>query len=113
MAAIADVRKLALSLPEVLEQPHFHLISFRVKKKIFCTIHEKDGRVMVKLSPKEQSVFCAFDKEIIYPVPGAWGRGGATFIELKKIKKAMLKDAILTAYCDTAPAKLAEKLRPK
>jgi predicted DNA-binding protein (MmcQ/YjbR family) len=112
MTSIAMVRQIALSFPETTEQPHFHLVSFRVRKKIFCTIHEKDNRIMVKLSLNDQSVFCAFDKTIIYPVPGKWGKNGATFIELKKIKKAMLKDAIGTAYCAAAPAKLAAGFLP-
>jgi len=111
MVSIETVRKLALSFPETDEHPHFHLKAFRVKKKIFCTLHEKDNRVMVKLSQVEQSVFCAFDNSVIYPVPGVWGKKGATFIELGKIKKIMFKDALTVAYCNTAPAKLAEQCR--
>ena len=64
---------------------------------------------MVKLSLDDQSVFCAFDKRVIYPVPGGWGRQGATYIELKKVKKTMLFDAMTVAYCTVAPKKLAEK----
>lgn len=112
MVTIQTVRELALSFPETDEYPHFHLAAFRVKKKIFCTIHAKENRVMVKLSPVDQSVFCAFDKSIIYPVPGGWGKKGATFIELSKVKKAMFKDALTVAYCTTAPPKLAEKFLP-
>jgi hypothetical protein len=114
MVSFDTVRKIALSFPETDEYMHFDLPAFRVKKKkIFCTIHEKNKRVMVKLSPTDQSVFCAFDKTVIYPVPGGWGRGGATFIELSTVKKVMLKDAITMAYCTTAPPKLAEKYWPK
>ena len=113
MVSIETVRELALSFPETDEYPHFHLKAFRVKKKIFCTIHAKENRVMVKLSPVDQSVFCAFDDTIIYPVPGGWGKNGATFIELALIKKAMFKDALTTAYCTVAPKKLAERFLPK
>jgi hypothetical protein len=113
MVSIETVRQLALSFPETDEYPHFHLTAFRVKKKIFCTIHAKDNKVMVKLSPPDQSVFCAFDKTVIYPVPGGWGLKGATFIELSKVKKPMFKDALTTAYCTVAPEKLAEKFLPK
>jgi hypothetical protein len=113
MVSTGTVRQLALSFPETDEYPHFHLTAFRVKKKIFCTIHAKDNKVMVKLSPLDQSVFCAFDKNIIYPVPGGWGKKGATFIDLSKIKKTMFKDALTTAYCTVAPKILAEKFLPK
>ena len=74
---------------------------------------EKLKRVMVKLSITEQSVFCSFDKTVIYPVPGGWGRKGATYIELGKVKKSMLKDALTVAYCLTAPLKLTEKYTRK
>jgi hypothetical protein len=34
---LREVRRLALSLPEASETPHFHLASFRVKGKVFAT----------------------------------------------------------------------------
>lgn len=91
-------RQMALSFPKTAELPHFDRASFRVNKKIFCTLLEKEGLAMVKLSLHDQSVFCAFDKSIIYPVPGGWGRQGATYVQLKKVKKAMLYDAMTVAY---------------
>jgi len=113
MVSTETVRQLALAFPETEELPHFHLTSFRVKKKIFTTMDEKLGRVMVKLNLKDQSVFCSFDKTIIYPVPGGWGRMGCTFVNLEKVRKSMLKDAMTAAYCTVAPPKLAEKFLPK
>ena len=109
MITIEQARKAALSLPETEEKPHFHLTSFRVKNKIFATIHTDKNYVMVKLSLIDQSVFCSYNKEVIFPVPGGWGRKGATFIDLKKIKPSMFKDALSTAWKTTAPAKLAQK----
>ena len=109
MVSIEQARKAALSLPETEEKPHFHLTSFRVKNKIFATIHADKNYVMVKLSAIDQSVFCAYDKEVIFPVPGGWGKQGATFINLKKVKKSMLIDAMTTAWKTTAPLKLVEK----
>lgn len=70
---------------------------------------EKLKRVMVKLTPVDQSVFCSYDKTIIYPVPGGWGKEGATYIDLKKVRKSVFKDALTTAYCTNAPKTLAEK----
>lgn len=94
---------MALSFPQAEEQPHFDKRSFRIKNKIFATLTEKEKKAMVKLSAIDQSVFCAFDKAIIYPVPGVWGRQGATFINLQKIKASMLKDALSAAWCNVAP----------
>ena len=113
MATIKVYRTLALSFPEVVEQPHFEIVSFRVRKKIFTTLSEKDFLVMVRLSPVDQSVFCDLGKKAIYPVPGTWGKQGATYIDLKKVPLAILKDAVTTAYLYTAPEKLTEELRDK
>jgi hypothetical protein len=113
MISIATARKLALSLPEAEEKSHFETPDFRVKNKIFASLHEHKHLMMVKLSIIDQSVFCAFDKEIIYPVPGGWGRQGATFINLKKVKKTMLIDALTTAWKNTAPPKWVMKYFPE
>jgi len=96
MTAIESFREIALSFPGVEEHPHFDKPSFRFKKKIFATLWEKEQRGMVRLSIIDQSVFCS--NEAFYPVPGGWGRQGATFVDLLKVKKGMLKDALMTAY---------------
>ena len=112
MISLATARQLALSLPEVEEKSHFEKPDFRVKNKIFASLHEDKACMMVKLSVIDQSVFCAFDETIIYPVPGGWGRKGATMINLKKIKRTMLLDALTMAWKTVAPPKLVSKYFP-
>lgn len=111
MVTIEEARNLALSFPETDEHPHFDKKAFRVKKKIFATLDGKACRMMVKLSSTNQSVFCSYNSEVIYPVPGGWGRQGAAFIELKKVRKSMFRDALTTAYCNVAPPKLGDQFR--
>ena len=94
MVTIQAARQAALSLPETEEYRHFHLPAFRVNKKIFATIHEDKSFMMVKLSLPDQLVFCSFNKEIIFPVPGGWGKHGSTFIDLKRVKKNLFMDRI-------------------
>lgn len=89
---------MALALPGAIELPHFDRASFRVNKKIFATMKEKDNIAVLMFSPLQQSVFCAFDKTIIYPVPGGWGLKGATVFNLQKMKKGMMKDALKVVY---------------
>jgi predicted DNA-binding protein (MmcQ/YjbR family) len=113
MVSIETFRALSLAFDEAVEQPHFEKISFRVNKKIFATIDIKNSRAVVKLPVIEQSVFCSFNKSIIYPVPGTWGTQGWTIIELTKVGKNMLKDALATSYCSVAPKRLAEKYQKK
>jgi hypothetical protein len=102
MVNINTFKQLALSFPGVEEQPHFEKTSFRVKKKIFAT-HAADSHIVcVKLSEIDQSVFCAFDKTVIYPVDNKWGKQGWTLIELKKVRQRMLVDILTTAYNEVA-----------
>jgi hypothetical protein len=109
MISIQQARKAALSLPEAEEKKHFDIPDFRIKNKVFATLHEKENRMVVKLTVVDQSVFCAFDKQVIFPVPGGWGRQGWTFINLKKIRKEMFLDALTTAWKTVAPAHLVKK----
>ena len=98
MVSITNLRKLALAFEQAVEKPHFEKTSFRVNKKIFATLDAKKERLVIKLSLTDQSVFCAFDKNIIYPVAGAWGKQGWTIVELKKVKPVMLKDVLTVSY---------------
>jgi len=109
MVTNATFRKLALSFPQTVELPHFENTSFRVRKKIFATLSEINNRACLKFSEIDQSVFCSFDKAVIYPVPNKWGKQGWTFVELRNIKKKMLIDALTTAYTTVAPKELTEK----
>jgi hypothetical protein len=56
----ATVRRLALALPEAVEQPHHGFPSFRVRGKIFATMPE-DGSVNVMLTPDEIREAVAID----------------------------------------------------
>ena len=98
MINIDVLRQLAMQFPDTTEEPHFEKISFRVNKKIFATFDENNNRAVAKLSLTDQSVFCSFDKAIMYPVKGTWGGQGWTVIELDKVKRTMLKDALKIAY---------------
>ena len=112
MVTIEILRKIALSFPEVTEEPHFEKSSFRIKKKIFATYDDIKKRACIKLSVIDQDVFSSADKTIIYPVDNKWGKQGWTLIEMKKVNKSLFIDAVTTAYCEVAPEKLAKLVRP-
>jgi hypothetical protein len=109
MVSIEAFRKLARSFPDTVEQPHFDIPSFRYKGKIFSTLWVKDNRAMLKLSPIEQSVYCEYDPAIFFPVPNAWGAKGATMVELSKVKKPILLEALTAAYNGVAAGKAKSK----
>lgn len=110
---IDALRKKALSFPETSEQPHFEKPSFRIGKKIFATLDVTKNQACIKLSPKDQDIFCLADKSVIFPVPNKWGQQGWTFINLDKVSDALLFEALKTAYCEVAPKKLAQAAFPE
>jgi hypothetical protein len=105
MVDLETARKIALSQPDAEEFDHFGRPAFRIKKKkIFATLWPIENRMMVKLSPIDQSVFHSFDPTIFYPVPNKWGLKGATLVDLSAVRQDMLQDAIHTAW-ETASLK--------
>ena len=98
MIDLETARQIALSFPGSEEKDHFGMPSFRVNNRIFATLWVKENRMMVKLSPIDQSVFNSFDPAVFYPVPNKWGLKGATFVELSKVRRDMLEDALNVAW---------------
>lgn len=111
MVSIAEYIALASAFESSSEEPHFEKTSFRINKKIYTTLDISNRRACVKLSEIDQSAFGAYDSSIIYPIPNKWGKMGWTFIELDKVNQEVLKDALICAYCEVAPKKLAEKYK--
>jgi hypothetical protein len=106
-----DARRIALSLPEAVESSHQGNVDFRVAKKIFATFGPKDVTLaVVKLIPDQQEMLVAAEPSIFAPIPGAWGKQGWTHIRLALADEATLSSALLMAWRNVAPKKLAAKL---
>jgi len=104
----ADFRRLALALAETEQRRHMNHPDFRVAGKIFATLGYPDKRHgMVKLSPTQQEEFVARAPAAFSPVAGAWGRKGCTSVLLGKAPKRALKEALVAAWRNHAPAELA------
>ncbi|MGA7402343.1 MAG: MmcQ/YjbR family DNA-binding protein [Candidatus Sulfotelmatobacter sp.] len=106
-----DFRRLALALPEAIESAHMDHPDFRVRGKVFATLgHPAKGWGMVKLHPEQQHYFAKAEPEVFVPVKGAWGRRGATSVNLRAARKISLVRALRAAWRNTAPKRLAEQL---
>lgn len=103
-------RKLALKLPEALEKEHMDHPDFRVRGKIFATLgYPDESFAMVKLSLADQDKFSSVASTVFTPVPGGWGRKGATHVHLKAAKKEIVSEALLAAWRNTAPRELVRE----
>ncbi len=104
-----DFRKLALSFPETVESAHMHHPDFRVCGKIFATLgYPDDNSAVVKLTPDEQRDLVHSDPSVFRPVKGAWGRRGHTSIHLPAAKIDAVREALSTAWRNTAQKRLAQ-----
>jgi len=102
-----EFRALALSLPETTEQFHMEHPDFRVRGKIFATLGYPDAaRAMVKLTAEQQEALVRSRPQVFSPLPGGWGRRGATLVLLAAAEAAVVHDALLMAWRNNAPKKL-------
>jgi hypothetical protein len=105
----AKFRELALALPEASESAHMGHPDFRVRGKIFATLGPDRTWGMVKLTPPQQQEFVSIAGDQFAPIPGGWGRGGATKVILSSARVASVRRALLAAWRNTAPRKLVEE----
>jgi len=95
----ADFRRLALLLDGAEEGSHMGSADFRVGGRIFATLaHQHQGYGNLMLSPEQQATFVEEQPEVFLPVPGGWGRMGATHIRLAAAKEDVLAGALHTAW---------------
>jgi hypothetical protein len=107
-----DFRRMALSFPESAESSHMDHPDFRVGGKIFATLGYFDkGWGMVKLMPDQQEEFVKAQPKVFVPAKGYWGRRGATCVRLKGAKKTTLRKALVAAWLNTAPRRLAARVQ--
>ena len=80
------LRRLALSLPEAHEAPHFERTSFRVGKKIFATMTADGAEAMVKLASPDDVEGLLSSKPAVFFSYGTWTtRNGALGVRLAKV----------------------------
>ena len=105
-----EFRQLALGLPEAEEREHMDHPDFRVRGKIFATLGPKEEWGMVKLTTEQQSPFVRTDPKAFEPVPGGWGRRGATKVNLEVAEESAVRQALVAAWRNAAPKKLHDQL---
>ena len=112
MSTADEIRALALGFPEAVEADHHGIPSFRVRGKIFCTLHREAPRLMVKLDPEDQRNLAEAHPGVVETVPGYRGRKGSTFVAYERADAALIQTLLAMAWRRVAPAKLAARLAP-
>jgi hypothetical protein len=105
MITAREVRTLALSLPEVREEPHFDRASFRVRGKIFATIAPDGKSGMLKLDLDAHEALLAAEPETFFSF-GGFSRNGATGVRFPRVKKQVFRELLGEAWRNVAPKRL-------
>ncbi len=106
-----EFRNLALSLPETREAAHMGHPDFRVRGKIFATLWPDDEWGMVKLTPEQQAAFVRAEPKVFQSVNGAWGARGCTKVRLLPATEGTVRRALVAAWRNTAPKRLAQQFQ--
>jgi len=105
MSDLAEARRLALSLPEATEQPHFDMASFRVRGKIFVTVPPEGTSLHVFVDPLEVEGYVAQDPAAFEPLH--WGeRLSGLRVNLAATPSGVLAEVIEEAWRRKAPRRL-------
>jgi hypothetical protein len=105
-----EFRELALGLPEATEAAHGGHPDFRVRGKIFATLNADETFGMAKLTPEQQTMFVRTEPKVYQPVKGAWGRLGCTYVCLEAATEPSVRQALIAAWRNTVPKRLAQTL---
>ena len=100
---IARVKALVMSLPAVTSAPHFHRTAFRTPRKIFATLDEAGLDINLMFDLDLRDAFCERAPAAFRPVPGGWGRRGATRCDMTVVDEATLVSALTAAHRLAAP----------
>jgi hypothetical protein len=96
---VDDFRRIALSLDGVEESSHMGSPDFRVGGRIFATLaSQRQGYGNLMLTPEMQADFVAGQPNVFIPIPGGWGRNGATHIVLAAANEDLLEGALRAAW---------------
>jgi hypothetical protein len=105
-----DARRIAMSLPEVTEDPHFEYTSFRVKGRIFATAPPDGEHLHIFVADEDREPALLMDPGFIENL--LWGgRVRGLRVALRRAKMPVIARLLKKAWLRRAPKALAATLR--
>jgi len=93
-----DFRRIAIAHQDATEGAHMGHPDFRIRGRIFATIHSDARHGMVKLTPDQQERFIHDYSDTFAPESGAWGRAGCTRVMIETVADEVLGEAMTLAW---------------
>jgi hypothetical protein len=101
----STVRKLALALPEAVEQETWGTPTFRVRKKIFVMFSDEQREAWVKSTHDEQRALTQMDPDTFF-VPPYVGPSGWVGVRFRTVDRDEMRELVTEAWRMTAPKRL-------
>ena len=109
-----DFRRLALSQPKAEEVHRGGHSEFRVLRRSFASLEgPADSVATIQPTSEQQATFMQAAPKIFVPVPGGWGRLGATNVVLMCADEAVVESALAVAWRNIIPKSLVKSNEPK
>ena len=108
---LAQVRRHALSMLEVTEEPHFEKSSFRVRGKIFITVPADGKHLHVFVAERAREMVIAMYPEFLEEL--TWGgKVVGLRVHLARATPTVIKHLVSQAWADKAPKSLLRQAAP-
>jgi hypothetical protein len=108
---VEGVARLALSLPEVTEQDHHGMRSFRVNGKVIATVPDPTH---VRVMAPEAEIHTAVAEDPDTFQPYYWGkRLACVVVDLERVDAGWLYELLAEAWSAKAPARLVSGFHPQ
>ena len=108
LSNLESVRRLALSLPEATEQPHFDYTSFRVRGKIFATAPPGGQHLHVFIDEEQREVALAVHAAYVEKL--LWGgKVVGLRVDLDKADVKVIDALVRQAWARKAAKRLARR----
>ena len=105
---LAEVRRIAMALPEVTEQPHFNHGSFRVCGKIFVTLPPDKEHLHVSVAEDEPELALAMDPGFVEEL--RWGgKVVGVRLSLPGAMPTIVRRLLRSAWAGKAPRALVAR----
>jgi len=110
MIGLVDARRLAFALPEVTEQDHHGIASYRVRGKIIATVPDNQHiRIMVD----EESIRAVVSEHREFCSELYWGkRLSCVLVDLSRADGEVVRDLLSESWRRKAPKSLLKELDP-
>ncbi|MGC1523662.1 MAG: MmcQ/YjbR family DNA-binding protein [Steroidobacteraceae bacterium] len=107
-----DARRIAMSLPEVTEEPHFAYTSFRVKGKIFATAPPNGEHLHIFVADEDRETALVLAPGVVEKL---WwgGKVRGLRVALARASRPLVAELLNKAWSRRAPKALVEPIQAK